>query len=202
HRGGQVDAHVRRAGEARVVLALPVPVPADHRVVVGQVGLVAGVFEFVRGVLVECRVVGAGGGIAGGVAVGRLAGGIRVDAFETAVQTSHRAALVAQQFLAEAAGIDAQVRLLDIGGRQAGVLAELAGDAVGLGRRDRIPLGQRQGVVGAGEVAHGIEEAGDVGGFVRPALVRHLVVIPGDRGLGGQVHDVGVVDAGAGPHIE
>src|SRR5690348_2287771 len=69
HRVGQVTAHVRRLREA-LVLALPVPVAVDDAVVVGQVGVVAGVVQGAGGVLVEGGQVGAGGGIAGGVAVG------------------------------------------------------------------------------------------------------------------------------------
>jgi len=115
HRCRQVAADVGSLGEAVFLFAFPVPTTIDHTVVVGKIGAFLGELQFAGGVLVERGEVGAGGRVAGRITFRRLTGSVRIDPLETAVQTANSAVLVAQKFLAETTGVDAQVRFLDVG---------------------------------------------------------------------------------------
>ena len=95
------------------------------------------------------------------------------------------------QVLLKFSAIDAQVRLLDISGRQAGVLVQLFDDGPTLvGGKGRAGL-ERDGVVVHGEVL-------DLGNERLQIRVRlgQPVVIPGAGGIGGKVELVGDIDAG------
>ncbi len=184
HRRAEVADHVgqrqRPAAVARHAM-LPVPV-ADDLVVHHRVGHVGLVLEHVGDIPVESRGVGRRDERVRRVEVRR--GRDRVDVVPgvAAVVASDALALGQHQFLAEIAGLDAQVGALDVVHRQAGVGVKLLRDGIRFGFRQILALRQRARIVVIGELAHLAEEGRQIGRFVG-----QLVVVPGDRRVGRQV---------------
>ena len=146
-----------------------------------EVGLVAHVLQVLLQVVVKSADVGSADAGGGGIVAGVLAGVVDVPAFEAGVVAAEGAVFVAEEFLAEAGGRDAELCLLEVLDAEAGEVGELLGDGVELGGRELVALRERLGVGAAGELA------GLLDGLGHSAGVLALVVLDGDGGVGGKV---------------
>ena len=127
------------------------------------------------------------------VRVGRIGGhvleaAVGLPAEEPAVEPAHGSTFSPQELGEEADVLDAEVDPLDIGSRQARESGDLRDGGPALGVGQARPAGEDSRVLGT-RVGLGLGD--DFG--QRPALV--LAVVPGDRGVGGQVQHVRLVVA-------
>ncbi len=129
----------------------------------------------------EAGDVDAGDAGVGGIEARVFAGGVRVEGVEAGVVAAEDLRVVAEQLLAVAGGLDAEFGLLDVVERQAGDGGELGGDGVELSGRQGVTLVECGGVFAPGKFACLLDPV------LQRAVVRNLVVVPGDGRIAGQI---------------
>ena len=205
------DPHLRLAvfaqgaGEARgdvdigIAAIAYAPVPRADAAD-GNIAAIRLVAEIAAQVGVHRRRIGGIDPVEAGVVIGPFAGVVVILAGVAGIEAADGEATVAQQFLVESAGRDAQIGLFQICFRQAGEAGQFLADGGAFGGGQTVPLDQRRDVGAAGKGAGFGGPGFDTGG-----LVRDLVVIPGGGGIAGQqahiLHLVALI-LGFQPEIE
>ena len=191
------DAAIDFAGPAAFAVQLPVPSadPADRHI--GAVGPVA---QIVAGIAVHRGGIGAVDGVETGIIIRLLARRVIILAGIAGIEAADAHAPVAQQFLVEAAGRNAQFGMIHERFGQAGQPCQFRPHARAFLGRELVALEQRCGIGADGE------GAGLLRGFRHGrGRIAHALVIPGGRRHRRQVDDIGhfiALHLGRGAEVE